>query len=405
MANPEHLAILKKGVDAWNQWRMRSHQITPDLSGANLAEYALVGFNFTGTHLHNVNLAGAQLSNSNLSRANLIGANLTEAWLEVVGFSEANLTDADLRRARLMSADFFGTILRGANVAGANLIHANLSKAKLERANLRCADLRYCLIVGADLTCANLTGSRLYGAAKDDWIIKDIECKYVFLDVAGKNRLPQERDFAPGEFEQLYRTLPTIEYVFQNGMTPMDPLIMDRVVKAIRADKSEFDIQIDSISARGLAPSIKFTVQQEEYKEPALQMIVVEYESRLQRLETEKDRLYDLLGRAIDRAGTRLIEVGSGAVVAMDNATINIEQHIHQAVELQKVITEQPADSPTFAKVAKKTALDIIGSALKDVAKGQVKEAAKQIYELGKDLGPVIVNTAAYEFFRSLVGG
>ena len=52
----------------------------------------------------------------------------------------------------------------------------------------------------------------------------------------------------------------------------------------------------------------------------------------------------------------------------------------------------EPEYSPIFAKVAKKTALDIIGSALKDVAKGQVKEAAKQIYELGKDLGPVIVN-------------
>jgi hypothetical protein len=70
----------------------------------------------------------------------------------------------------------------------------------------------------------------------------------------------------------------------------------------------------------------------------------------------------------------------------------------------QKIIVQQPEDSPAFGKVAKKTALDLIGLTLKDVAKGQIKEAAKQIYELGKDLGPVIVNTAAYGFFKSCLG-
>jgi hypothetical protein len=186
-------------------------------------------------------------------------------------------------------------------------------------------------------------------------------------------------------------------------MTPLDPLIMDRVVQAIREQNPEYDIRIDSISARGLAPSMRFTVQQEEYKETALQMVVVGYESRLRQLEGERNRLYDLLGRAIDKAGTRLIEAGPGAIVAMDNAQVNIE-YINNAIDLQKIIAQQPEDSPTFANVTKKTALDLIGSALKDVAKGQVKEAAKQICKLGKDLGPVIVNTAAYGFFKSCLG-
>jgi len=38
-----------------------------------------------------------------------------------------------------------------------------------------------------------------------------------------------------------------------------------------------------------------------------------------------------------------------------------------------------------------------------DVAKGQVKEAPKQINELGKDLGPVIIKMAAYAFFSSML--
>jgi hypothetical protein len=129
-----------------------------------------------------------------------------------------------------------------------------------------------------------------------------------------------------------------------------------------------------------------------------------EYEERVQRLEAEKDRLYELLGQAIDKAGMKLITAGPGSIVATDGSTVNVEQHIHNAVELQRVIGKQAEESETFAKVAKKTALGIVGDALKDVAKGQVKEAAKRIVELGKDLGPVIVNTGAYAFFRSYLG-
>jgi hypothetical protein len=198
--------------------------------------------------------------------------------------------------------------------------------------------------------------------------------------------------------------LPTIEYIFENGMSPIDPLIMDRVVESIRQKQPDYDIKIDSINARGLAPSIKFTVQQEEHKEPALEEVQKGYAERIKRLEAEKDRLYDLLGQAIDKDNIKLISAGPGSIVATDDATINIEQHIHNAVELQKLIAEQPEESETFGKVAKRKALDIIGGAVEDFAKGQLKEAAKQIVELGKDLGPVIVNTAAYAFFKSFLG-
>ena len=37
MANDEHVAMLKKGVDAWNAWRSKTPDIRPDLRGARLA--------------------------------------------------------------------------------------------------------------------------------------------------------------------------------------------------------------------------------------------------------------------------------------------------------------------------------------------------------------------------------
>ena len=36
MANEEHLARLKQGVAAWNQWRRAHPEIQPDLDGAPL---------------------------------------------------------------------------------------------------------------------------------------------------------------------------------------------------------------------------------------------------------------------------------------------------------------------------------------------------------------------------------
>jgi hypothetical protein len=34
MINPEHLAILKQGVEIWNKWREENPDIMPDLSWA-----------------------------------------------------------------------------------------------------------------------------------------------------------------------------------------------------------------------------------------------------------------------------------------------------------------------------------------------------------------------------------
>ena len=91
MANKEHLALLKQGVETWNRWRRDHPDVCPDLSQANLA----------GAHLYEADL------------------------------SHANLFWADLTGANLYKADFFGANLFGANLSGANLHQANLRDADL----------------------------------------------------------------------------------------------------------------------------------------------------------------------------------------------------------------------------------------------------------------------------------
>src|SRR3954453_19806146 len=58
MANAEHLAILRQGVDAWNTWRRKEPRVRPDLSEADLR--------------------GADLRGADLSKAKLIEADLIE---------------------------------------------------------------------------------------------------------------------------------------------------------------------------------------------------------------------------------------------------------------------------------------------------------------------------------------
>jgi Pentapeptide repeats (8 copies) len=82
MANEEHLARLKQGVETWNQWRAVDRSIRPDLRRAHL----------TGADLHGAHLAGADLHGAHLAEADLHGANLTGALLLKTNLEGANLT-------------------------------------------------------------------------------------------------------------------------------------------------------------------------------------------------------------------------------------------------------------------------------------------------------------------------
>jgi len=110
MANEEHVAILKKGVAAWNEWRRENPDIRPNLSGANLRR----------AHLYGADLSGADLSRADLSEADLSGADL----------SGANLSRADLSEAPLVSADLTGANLTGSRVYGVSVWRSKLEGAK-----------------------------------------------------------------------------------------------------------------------------------------------------------------------------------------------------------------------------------------------------------------------------------
>jgi uncharacterized protein YjbI with pentapeptide repeats len=189
LANPEHLELLRRGVDAWNAWRGKEPSVRPDLSGTDLSEADLRGAtlleadfseaNLTKATLSGANLTKAWLGQANLSEADLTGANLTKAWLGdailvKADLFEANLTEAilsgadlreaDLRGANLTKAWLSDAILHEANLSGANLHEAHLGEASLFEANLFETNFTGADLRGADLSLANLKEAKLRGA-------------------------------------------------------------------------------------------------------------------------------------------------------------------------------------------------------------------------------------------------
>lgn len=106
MANSKHLAVLKKGVDAWNAWRAQDPDLLPDLKGAYLRRRRLDRIDFHKAYLFETNLRRAVLDHANLRGAQLGGADLSGANLHRASLRDANLRGANFSRAELRSADF-----------------------------------------------------------------------------------------------------------------------------------------------------------------------------------------------------------------------------------------------------------------------------------------------------------
>jgi uncharacterized protein YjbI with pentapeptide repeats len=62
MANPEHLAKLRKGPEAWNRWRKEHPDVRPDLTEADLVGAKLVRAILAEADLVYANVGGAKLA-------------------------------------------------------------------------------------------------------------------------------------------------------------------------------------------------------------------------------------------------------------------------------------------------------------------------------------------------------
>jgi uncharacterized protein YjbI with pentapeptide repeats len=392
MANEEHLALLRQGVEAWNEWKAQHPEIRPNLSFATGK-----GLTIKGAKLSGVDLSRTNLSRADLSKADLIGANLSEAYL-----SEAYLSEADLIGANLTSADLSGADLIGANLIGANLSRAYLSGADLSKANLSGADLIGAKLIGTKLSGANLSGAKLIGAnlsgaylkgaylkganvigsnliganlcganlkrAKaldtnfqkailtgaciEDWHtnsstnLDEVICDYIYLKAERKERRPEWGNFALGEFAQLFqKSLETVEIVFSNGI---DWQAFLAAFQKLQVKNCGWELLLQGIeqnSDRGLV--IRLNISPEANKAEVENYLKREYDHQLkainkiyryqlqatyEQIASYRQQSADLF-EIVKAMASRTIDVEAKAIVdrrAVSEAAAKIEQLLQQ---------------------------------------------------------------------------
>src|SRR5215207_7073315 len=124
MANEGHVALLKRGVNAWNAWRDKNPEVRPNLSGADLF--------------------GANLNSADLRGANLNGANLHAANLSTATLVQADLTNADLTGSRIYGVCAWGLKLEGTQQR--DLVITARNEPKLTVDNIEVAQFIYLLL-------------------------------------------------------------------------------------------------------------------------------------------------------------------------------------------------------------------------------------------------------------------
>lgn len=72
MANKEHLAILKRGVEAWNTWREENPTILPNLSEADLSGADLTAAKALGSDFRGAILTGACIADWNTNEETIL---------------------------------------------------------------------------------------------------------------------------------------------------------------------------------------------------------------------------------------------------------------------------------------------------------------------------------------------
>lgn len=118
MADDAHLAMLTRGVGAWNTWRTAHAEIRPDLSNASLRGLDLAEVDFAGADLRGADLRGTILSGAVLIGASLAGGNFFKAVLEDADLSGANLMGAKfLNCAQLMATRNWQSASRDSDLA------------------------------------------------------------------------------------------------------------------------------------------------------------------------------------------------------------------------------------------------------------------------------------------------
>jgi uncharacterized protein YjbI with pentapeptide repeats len=190
MANPEHVAILKQGVEVWNRWRSENERLKPDLSQSKILE-------------------GANLSGFNLAEVNLHKSNLYEAQISIADLTGANLSAADVRAAKMQGVSLVGADLNATNLSGAVIMDAMFGHVHIQ------VPYQIQYRPSTQMSATNFTQARIGG------------CSFLNVDLSGVLGLDAVTHDRPSsvDISTLFLSQGKIPDGFLRGCGVPDPLI------------------------------------------------------------------------------------------------------------------------------------------------------------------------------------
>ncbi|MBZ0315492.1 MAG: toll/interleukin-1 receptor domain-containing protein [Anaerolineae bacterium] len=210
MANPEHLDILRQGVEVWNEWRNKNTTEDIDLSQAKL-----VSLDLDNIDLGWVDLSYSDLYETTLREASLYGANLYGARLGACALHEANLRKTNLQEADMREAILYRTELQ----------ESNMHQAHLREAYFYNVDLRYGNLTGAHMPDTQFIQCNLRGVDIGNAICDGTT--FAFLDLSEVKGLEFVRHNGPSSLDihTIFLSRGAIPEVFLRGCGIDDDLI------------------------------------------------------------------------------------------------------------------------------------------------------------------------------------
>lgn len=390
-----------------------------ELRQSNMAFAKLDGANLAGASIGDVNLFKASMEDCNLSGANAPNSDFSGVNANRVKFQAANLRAANLSKSQLEDSDFNSATLNQVDFRNAVLDRSNFRKAKLENARfnnsfLIGANLSRAILINSNFSSTNITGVTLYENQLNGWIIDNVICEYIYANEGGELRVPSDRSFAPDEFIKLFKTLPTIEYHFKHGFSPIDPILLSKVIQVINEEDPTIGLEFQELTAKGMFPRARFSVSNKEKTDLAIKIFTEKYEALKEKVA---DRVLnisinnsggvmsigkisisgDLVNEGIIGDNGTVINNGNSVKIAADNSSFDFSQKT--LASFADAVTKVASDKKVIdsaAETLKNEIYDLPLKGIKALSESSVKwikdNSASLIANGGKEVAEVITN-------------
>lgn len=328
-----------------------------------------------GTSFYNLDLSGVDFSGSHLANCDFRARTLYRTCLKgVTGLDRARVDDRyfDLAQPKVQELltqgysdvkDFSRTNLRGAFLQQAKMQQMDLTEANLDGADLRGADLRNCILLRSQVTGADFTGANLTGICIKDWstnsetCLATVQCDYIYREFErGQpvDRYPVDRNFEPGEFENLFQKVRNaVELVFKDGVNLR---ALSFAFQKVELEDEGLGLQLKGIEQRGDLWIVKVTHREGVSRQEVEQQLSNNYKLLEAQLAAKDQQILQLMGitRSLAAAaesyskkpfGNNFVISGSTITNLAGSGQIEYEE---AASQVRQLVTGQRTSDPTM---------------------------------------------------------